>query len=270
VLRRSNWHPFALGKERHTMNQSAYKQLWLKEEKQAFSGWDFSHLEGRWRSQPTDWDYRALVRERLRPTDRLLDMGTGGGEFLLSLNHPHRLTWATEAWPPNLQLCRERLSPLGITVIPVEDDARLNIPDGQFDIVINRHEAYDLSEVYRVLRPGGAFVTQQVGGENDASLQARLNPEGVPPHAPFSLETEVPLFEKHGFTVHYADECRTELLFFDVGAIAYYAKIIPWSYPHFSVERNFPQLLALQWQLEQDGCIATTEHRFVLVAQKPA
>ena len=32
--------------------------------------------------------------------------------------------------------------------------------DGEFDLVMNRHESYDLAEVARVLSPGGLFLTQ--------------------------------------------------------------------------------------------------------------
>lgn len=42
-------------------------------------------------------------------------------------------------------------------VLPYEDES--------MDIIINRHESYDIYEVYRVLKKGGIFITQQVGGE---------------------------------------------------------------------------------------------------------
>ena len=41
-------------------------------------------------------------------------LDTGGGEFLLSLHHPFQNTSATEGYPPNVQLCKETLLPLGI------------------------------------------------------------------------------------------------------------------------------------------------------------
>ena len=51
------------------------------------------------------------------PEKELLDMGTGGGEFLLTLGHPGEHTTVTEGYPPNVQLCRQRLEPLGIQVV---------------------------------------------------------------------------------------------------------------------------------------------------------
>ena len=88
---------------------------WKAEEKIAhIRGWDFSHIEGRYR-EDTDfpWDYRQVIGEFLKPEMRLLDIDTGGGEFLLSLGHPYSHTAATENYAPNVQLCKETLLPLG-------------------------------------------------------------------------------------------------------------------------------------------------------------
>ena len=248
------------------MNYEELKNYWLEEEQHAFRGWDFSHIQSRWQHSPLDWDYKSIVTERLCPTNQLLDMGTGGGEFLLSLNHPHGGTSVTEAWAPNIQLCMEKLAPLGVQVYPVKEDALLPIADSSFDIVINRHESYDLHEVRRVLKPNGMFITQQVGGENGISLEKRINLEERI-HPVFSLQSEMPQFQDNGFSVKYSNECFPELKFFNVGAFVFWAKIIEWSFPGFSVEKNFERLCALHNNLEQRGFISTTEHRFVIVAQ---
>ena len=250
------------------MDCAKYRQDWLAEERAAFAGWDFSRLRGRWLEEPEPWDYRSIVLDHLRPAQQLLDMGTGGGEFLLTLGHPYERTAVTEAWPPNIRLCRERLAPLGIQVAAVADDGRLPLPDQAFDVVINRHEFYDPGEVARVLKPGGLFITQQVGGGNCLDLAARLNPDGRPLHTAFALASELPRFHAGGFVIILADECRKTLQFFDVGAVVYFAKIIEWTFPGFSVDRNFAQLCALQSERDQEGAIRTIEHRFILMAQK--
>ncbi len=134
--------------------------LWIKAQQQPMEGWDFSHLDGRMESGPLPWDYRQIVLERLHPDMRLLDMGTGGGEFLLGLGHSHHLTAVTEGYAPNLALCRERLSPLGIEVRAVGENQVLPFSDESFGLIINRHEDFSASEVYRCLRPGGLFITQ--------------------------------------------------------------------------------------------------------------
>ena len=248
------------------MNYDSLKKSWLEEEQYAFRGWDFSHIQSRWQHEPLDWDYKSIVFEHLHFTDQLLDMGTGGGEFLLSLGHPYENTAVTEAWQPNIQLCMENLAPLGIQVYPVQEDTPLLIADNSFDIVINRHESYDLHEVRRVLKPGGIFITQQVGGENCITLENRINLE-MPVHQPFSVKTELLKFQDCGFSIKYSNECFPELRFFDVGAIVFWAKIIEWSFPGFSVERNLDRLFSLQDDIDQNGFVSAQEHRFIIAAQ---
>lgn len=74
------------------MDLNCLKTKWLQEERIAhIHGWDFSHIEGRFEEgQDIPWNYEAIVRRYLSPESRLLDIDTGGGEFLLSLNHPRK------------------------------------------------------------------------------------------------------------------------------------------------------------------------------------
>ena len=44
-------------------------------------------------------------------------------------------------------------------------------------MIINRHGNFDARELYRLLKKGGIFVTQQVGGDNDRDLVEMVLPE---------------------------------------------------------------------------------------------
>ena len=98
------------------MNKEQLLNEWLEEEKVAhIHGWDFSHIHGKYEEEnDLPWDYSKIIRHYLLPEMKLLDIDTGGGEFLLSLKHPLCHLSATEAYSPNVELCKEKLLPLGV------------------------------------------------------------------------------------------------------------------------------------------------------------
>lgn len=254
------------------MKQNELLTQWLAEEQAAhIHGWDFSHIYGRYQEgQDLPWDYEQLIRQYLRPESRILDIDTGGGEFLLSLGHPYYLTSVTESYPPNVALCRETLVPLGIDFHEADGADPLPFPDEFFDLVLNRHGEYIPQEISRILKPGGIFITQQVGAENDRELVELLLPEV--PSLPFPkqyLSIAQNELEDCGLKTLEAQEAFRPIRFWDVGALVWFARIIEWEFPGFSVERCKQALFRAQDILEQDGVIEGQIHRYLLIVQKP-
>lgn len=251
------------------MNKKELMDYLLKEEAHAFTGWDFSYLTGRWENEILPWEYKSIILNYLKPEMNLLDMGTGGGEFLLTLQHPYLNTSVTEAYAPNIKLCEETLKPRGIKVYPVKEDGILtNIGDATFDIVINRHEFFDAVEVSRVLKKGGIFITQQVGAYNNKDLATFFDSNHIDQFPNATLEYQRNELQKNGFKVLEQGEFYPKIKFFDLGAIAFFAKIISWEFLDFSVEKLMDKFLILQEKLSEQGYIESTEHRYYVVAVK--
>lgn len=253
------------------MKEKELEEYWKSEENAAqIHGWDFSHIGDRFESQEDrlPWDLKQILEQNLTPDDRLLDMDTGGGEFLLSLGHPCHRTSATEGYPPNVRLCRDVLVPLGIDFREMSDYSDMPFEDDSFDVIMNRHGAYEPEEIYRILKPGGLFITQQVGEDNDRELVELLLP-GLPKSFPgMNLQTQKKKFQNAGFTVLQAQEAFRPIRFFDVGALVWFAKIIEWEFIDFSVDKCWERLLLAQQLLEKNGCVEGMTHRYLLVVEK--
>lgn len=251
-------------------NEINLKEQWLAEESIAhIHGWDFSHIKGRYAEKTSlPWNYKEIIHSYLQDNHTLLDIDTGGGEFLLTLKHPHHLTSATEGYPPNVNLCEEVLSPMGIHFKEMHDYSSMPFADNSFDIIINRHGNYDIAEIYRTLKPGGIFITQQVGEDNDRELVELLLPGTPKPFEGWNLKNQVSLFAKQGFDILRYEEAFCPIRFFDIGALVWFARIIQWEFPEFSVENCYEQLLAAQKVLEEKGAVEGSIHRFLIVVRK--
>ncbi|NUM49293.1 MAG: SAM-dependent methyltransferase [Anaerolineales bacterium] len=237
-----------------------------------FYGWDFSYLDYRIANAPMDWSYPSLILSRLhgpKPPQSLLDMGTGGGEFFSRLRPFPPRTFATEGYEPNLPLARARLGPLGVEVLPFTDDNHLPFADGEFEMITNRHESYAPRELFRILAPGGRFYTQQVGEQNDKELVRMLEAPIAPNDTPWHLDYATQALQAAGFIIETAKECFPTTRIFDVGAIAYYFKAIPWEIPNFSVEQYYDPLARIHERIQREGYIDVKSHRFLIVVRKP-
>ncbi len=139
-----------------------------------FSGWDFTSFGDRWKTAEPSWNYPAIARNHMQGISSMLDLDTGGGELFSSFAPFPPFTWATESFPPNIPIARNRLEPLGVRVISEYTDASIPLPDASLDLVIDRHGSYSEHELMRLLKPGGIFLTEQVGGKNDIRLNELL------------------------------------------------------------------------------------------------
>lgn len=246
------------------------RKEWEAEEKIAhIHGWDFSHIHGRYEEEDDlPWDYKKIIDEKLSSDMKLLDFDTGGGEFLCSLNHPYKNTAATEGFPPNVELCKKELLPLGIDFKACDDASNIPFADSSFDMIINRHGDFNPKETARLLKKNGLFITEQVGAENDRDLVKRVLPDVPTPFPDLTLSIQKKKFKEAGLKIIRAEEAFRPIRFYDVGAFVWFAHIIEWEFPGFSVDKCFDKLLKMQEEIDLKGVCEGTIHRYLIVAQK--
>jgi hypothetical protein len=236
-----------------------------------FSGWDFGYIDGRESQAPLRWSYISEALLRVRKSQVVLDMDTGGGELFSRLAPFLDVACATEAYVPNVAIARKRLEPLGVQVIPLEDHEPHQLPfeDGTFDLVLNRHGYYWEPELYRIIQPGGMFITQQVGDRNDIGIRVLLGAPGATANVEWSdLAEAVSNLQAAGFQIKKQLEDIYPQRFYDVGAIVYQLKAIPWQIPDFTLDGYFDRLKAIHEKIQRDGYVDVLEHRFFIIAEK--
>ena len=110
--------------------------------------------------------------------------------------------------------------------------------------------------------------------DNDKDLVEMVLPNREKPSMDLNLNDQKYLnnqkkvFEEAGFEIIEGYETFRPIKFFDVGAFVWFAHIIEWEFPNFSVDRCFDSLIKMQKVIEEKGFIEGTIHRYLIVARK--
>ncbi|WP_262285191.1 class I SAM-dependent methyltransferase [Micromonospora sp. MA102] len=231
-------------------------------------GWDFSWLAGRATEERPPWGYARLVGARMATVRAALDIDTGGGEVLAGIPVPPPLLVASEAWPPNVPVARRTLRRVGATVVQVADRPPLPFRDAAFDLVVSRHPVDTWwDEVSRVLRPGGSYLSQQIGAGTVRELsEAILGP--LPPPERRHPEQAVAAAEAAGLTVVDLREATLRTVFHDIGAVVWFLRKVVWTVPGFTVDRYRAELRRLHERIRAEGPFVAHARRFLIEARQ--
>lgn len=137
----------------------------------AENGWDFSRIQCEVEGEGLDL-FRRMA-ETAHGSEILLDIGTGGGEALMSVSDAVLLAVGIDNSHSMLSTARRNLVRRGqpnVRFLPM-DAQHLDFPDDFFDIATCRHSDFAASEVFRTLGPGGVFFTQQVSEDDKLNIK---------------------------------------------------------------------------------------------------
>ena len=241
-------------------------------------GWDFSPLC--MDCDPAPWDYVEVVRRYLKPTDHVLDIGTGGGEVFLSLAPHFGVGVGIDTSNTMLQVAQgntpESLKGKVSYRRMRSDD--LQFPDASFDVVLNRHATGFAEQVVRALRPGGLYIEQRVGDRNSQNIftvfgwgsngeywRSVARDKGVVFQDSAMLSAS---FRLAGCAVIARGEYDVRCYFLDVASLIFDLKASPWP-EDFDIEIHWRQVKQFISQYSTSRGIETNEHRELLIVQKP-
>jgi len=180
------------------------------------------------------WDYEAMARTLAADAQRVLDLGTGGGEVLERvLSASAASVVATEEWHVNAPVAAARLRPRAQVVRT--SSLALPFAAGSFDLILSRHEEIEPREIARLLADGGHILTQQVLSETLHELRAYFpNMTRFPDHF---AEYQRGL-AACGLQIEVAQEFRRGVRFRELGHLVYNLVAAPWSFPEFGVRSH--------------------------------
>lgn len=249
-----------------------YEDLVAEANEVSVAGWDFSWLDGRATEARPSWQYQRLLGERLADVASALDIQTGGGEVVAGVPTIPPLMAATESWPPNIVKATALLHPRGVVVVADSDEPPMPFVEGAFDLVTSRHPVTVWwEEIARVLKPGGTYLSQQVGHSSVFEIvEFFLGPQPESVRNGRHPDDAVAGAEAAGLEVLALDFERLPIEFFDVGAVIYFLRKVIWMVPGFTVAQYDDKLREMQAIIGRDGVFRATSTRYLIEARKPA
>jgi SAM-dependent methyltransferase len=249
---------------------SDFDDLVDEAEQVPIGGWDFGWLDGRAVEERPTWRYFDRVAERAADVSTLLEVQAGVGSMIGVLASLPRLSVATEGFPASVAMAAPRLRSRGVHLV-VTSQTRQALPfaDETFELVISRHpiEVW-WREIARVLRPGGTYFAQHVGPHSLRALSEFLM---GPPPGVSNRDTEVErrAAEAVGFVMQSMRLEHPRTAFFDIGAVVYFLRLVPWIVPGFTVPKYRDSLRELHETIRHHGVFETSASRTLIEATKP-
>lgn len=235
-------------------------------------GWDFSQMRDD--RDPVPWEYDEVVRRFLHPDDRALDVGTGGGERFLTLAPSFGSGIGVDADPAMIEAAREN-TPVSLAekVTFIEGRAEaLPMADTSCDVVLNRHAVVAVAEIVRVLRPGGCFVTQQVGAQNTFNITTLFGCGPSMGGQRIAPEQEIPAladaFQQRGCAIVSYATYNVPYYFKDTESLLFWMQAVGVP-PHFDIERHWKSVDYLLTEYMTPRGVETNEHRELLIVRVP-
>ena len=247
-----------------------FDELVAEAERAPIGAWDFSWLDGRAVEERPSWRYFDRVVERVGGISTLLEVQAGTGSMVGNLPSVPPLTVATEGFPSSVAAARPRLLARGVHLVVTSRTVRaLPFADNSFELVLSRHPV-DVwwHEIARVLQAGGTYFAQHVGPESLRSITEFLMGPVV------DVSKRDPNVERRaaqdaGLVVRPLRVERPATAFYDIGAVVYFLRLVPWIVPGFSVAAYRDRLRELHRVIERDGAFKTTASRMLVEATKP-
>jgi hypothetical protein len=247
------------------MNQS-YSQRQLDDllaATQPRVGWDFSRINDLRAAVP--WEYEDVATQYARPSDSVLDIGTGDGARFRALAGSFGWGFGIDSDPEMVRLAaRTSTAPnvdFGIC------SAQLEGITATFPLILSRHAPPELPAIASHLQPAGHFITQQVGERNMACVRRALGlPGGEPPiRAAEVADAGLRLISFREYDVEYVVRDIESLVFWLTALDLLHADLDGAAALASADALN----AVLAGNVDERGFV-TNEHRYLVVAQLPS
>ena len=125
--------------------------------------WDFSKIKVE-EENLTNWDMYEILKNSTDENSIVLDLGTGGGEKVLSEFPKVKKIIGTDFSLEMIKTAKENLKKSGKENIEfrIMDNLNMDTPDNYFDVVVARHTCISAKQIFKTLKSKGKVILRGV------------------------------------------------------------------------------------------------------------
>ena len=246
------------------MDDKKIKQVYKKTG--AKIGYNFQDVYSRVKIEGKKWNWTDIVEKYTAPNNTLLDLGTGGGEYLIELSKNTKKSCGIDNIKAMVDRAKQNAKEKGVHNVEFKlaDVSKVPYAGGCFDIVTCRHAPFSIKEVKRVLKPGGLFITQQLGNRNKLNLLKYFDSAF---YSGKTTQGTLKILKSEGFEILMIDEYIAKEYFQDMEDLIFLLENTP-NVPDFNRDKYQRQLQMISDKLTTPKGIAIDNHEFIIICRK--
>ena len=202
-----------------------------------------------------------IVSRYLNEQTHLAVISLDGGEYVSSFEKLPPITYTVEA---QYEKAEERLAKRNVKVTRLTDEGKLPFKDERLDVVVNELTNFDKYDLYRVVKPGGYILVNQLGSDNYQELINVFLPFKL--HGHWDLESGSKSLSEIGLEIVDGVEEHGYVRFNSLTSFIHFMKQI--TRVDVTQDRFMNFYGQVLKQIKEKSYFELTTHRFMVVARK--
>lgn len=208
------------------------------------------------------YEPHRIIEDYVQDNNHLAVISVDGGNFTSQFEHLPPITYSVELNPTK---ARETLEEKGIKVTTFTSQGKMPFKDEKLDVVVNELSNYDKFEMYRILKPGGYLVVDQLGSDNYKEIINMFIPFKL--KGQWNKESCQATLSEIGFEIVDSYEDIGRIRFQSLSAVlAFMKSISPERVEKYEQFMNF--YADVLKKIKKNQFYEITTHKFMVIARK--